>query len=65
MSQRSKIGGVLGLAAGLCMKMFGKRSRQGGETQKKLDFSTSSQRMGVRFTEKVRNRFRERWLRKG
>ena len=29
---------------------------------KKLDFPTSTQRLGVRFTEKVRNHWRHRWL---
>ena len=29
---------------------------------KKLDFPTSTQRLGVRFTEKIRNHWRRRWL---
>jgi len=31
---------------------------------KKMEFSTSSQRLGVSFTEKIRNIFRYRWVKK-
>ena len=31
---------------------------------KKMEFSTSSQRIGVSFTEKIRNIFRGRWIKK-
>jgi hypothetical protein len=32
---------------------------------RKLDFSTSSQKMGLRFTERLRDVFRFRWLGRG
>ncbi|MFA6425204.1 MAG: hypothetical protein WCW64_03365 [Phycisphaerae bacterium] len=31
---------------------------------KKMDFSISTQRLGISFTDKVRNIFRHKWLRK-
>jgi len=63
MAFRSKFGGVLGFAAAGCMRLFGKRDGDSGETQKKLDFPGSSHRMGLRFTDKIRDRFRAGWLR--
>ena len=64
MAIRNKFGARLGLIAGQCMRLFGRASARCGETQKKLDFTTSSQRMGLRFTDKVRDRFRSMWLKK-
>ncbi|HBG77344.1 MAG TPA: hypothetical protein DDW84_00650 [Phycisphaerales bacterium] len=31
---------------------------------KKMEFSSSTQRLGVSFTDKIRNAFRHRWLKK-
>lgn len=33
------------------------------EDLKKHDYSTSTQRMGIRFTDRIRNAFRLRWIR--
>lgn len=33
-------------------------------TLKKADFKTSTQGMGVRFTEKIRDIFRKKWIKK-
>jgi len=34
------------------------------EDLKKMEFSTSSQRLGISFTDKIRNTFRHRWIKK-
>ena len=64
MAIRGKFGAGLGFVAGQCMRLFSRADKQGSETQKKLDFTSSSQRMGLRFTDKVRDRFRSMWLKK-
>jgi|GEM_PF-955261 len=39
-------------------------SKKPGEKQlRRMEFSTSTQRMGLRFTEKLRDYWRRRWLR--
>jgi hypothetical protein len=40
------------------------RPRATSADMKKMEFSASSQRLGVSFTEKVRNIFRGRWIKK-
>ena len=64
MAIRGKFGAVLGFLAAQCMRLFGRVPTRCGETQKKLDFTSSGQRMGLRFTDKVRDRFRSMWLKK-
>ena len=39
------------------------RGRADGGRMRRLDFGSSTQKMGVRFTERVRNVWRHRWLR--
>jgi hypothetical protein len=54
----------LGLAAGLISRLsHTPRRNLVGADLKKHDYATSAQRMGVRFTERVRNMFRLRWIR--
>jgi len=54
----------LGLAAGLIARLFRTRLPEvTGEDLQRNDYSTSTQRMGVRFTERIRNVFRLRWIR--
>ena len=51
----------LGFIAGLCSMLTRKKPpKDTGKT----DFSTSTQRMGVRFTEKIRTAFRAKWIKK-
>ncbi len=65
MSVRTKINSFLGLLAGGILSMFGKlRSKLTPDDLKKVEFKTSTQRLGVRFTERIRRVFRARWLRK-
>jgi len=50
----------LGLAAGVVMGLF---SKQPPKTMpKKLEFRTSTQRVGCRFSERIRGFFRFRWF---
>jgi len=61
----AKAGSFFGWLAGLFMSLFGKSpSRPMVEDLKRAEFKTSTQRLGIRFTEKIRDVFRFRWLRK-
>ncbi len=54
----------LGAIAGLFMSIFGRRRLPvTGEDQARAEFPTSTQKMGVRFTKKIRDVFRFRWIR--
>ena len=54
----------LGLVAGLLAQHFRTRPPEvTAEDLLKNDYSTSTQRMGVRFTERIRHAFRFRWIR--
>jgi hypothetical protein len=47
------------------LSVFGKKKiKPTAEDVKRLDFNTSTQRMGLRFNEKMRNIFRLRWVKK-
>ncbi|MBW8039633.1 MAG: hypothetical protein FVQ85_06495 [Planctomycetes bacterium] len=65
MSFRAKINSLLALFASLLLSIFGK-SPPGPTTAdlQRAEFKTSTQRLGIRFTEKIRDVFRLRWLRK-
>ena len=43
--------------------LAGRKCKMDDETMRRLDFSTSTQRMGVRFGKKLRTAWRTRWLR--
>ena len=52
------------LAAGL-LSVFGKSpAKPAVEDLKRADFKTSTQRLGIRFSDKIRNVFRFQWLKK-
>jgi len=55
---------LLGSIAGRILMLFGKKPKPTAEDFQKLDFKTSTQKIGIRFTEKIRNVFRFRWIRK-
>jgi len=64
MSVRSKINSFLGFIAGGLLLIFGKRAVRPTEDDfKQTEFKTSTQRLGIRFTEKIRRVFRTKWLR--
>jgi hypothetical protein len=64
MSPRARKSFLNFIASGL-LSLFGSRHiEHTTEDLKKGDFNTSTQRLGVRFTEKIRDVFRFRWIRK-
>ena len=56
---------VLGFLAGLMATIFGTgRAKPTTKDLKDADFPTSTQRLGVRFTERIRDVFRFKWIKK-
>jgi len=54
----------LGFSAGLLLNLFSRKSRP--HSAKELyqkDFRPNTKKMGLRFTDRIRNAFRSRWLR--
>jgi hypothetical protein len=64
MPVRKKLGSFLGLMAVVASALFGKSIKANADDIRRADLGTSTQRMGVRFTEKIRNVFRNRWVKK-
>jgi hypothetical protein len=65
MSVRSKINSFLGLLAGRILSVFGRPlTKSTAGDFRRMEFKTSTQHLGVRFTEKIRQVFRFKWLRK-
>ena len=59
----AKINSFLGLVAGWLLSLFGKSPRKFVvDDLKQADFKTSTQHMGIRFSKKIRDIFRFRWL---
>jgi len=59
----TKINSILGLFAAGLLSIFGKSpAKPAIDDLKRADFVTSTQRLGIRFSEKVRDVFRFRWL---
>jgi hypothetical protein len=55
----------LGAIAGAIMLFFTRKPpKNTPENLKKHEFSTSTQRKGIRFNEKIRDIFRGRWIKK-
>jgi hypothetical protein len=62
---RSKLSSFLGFLAGGLLSLFGKSpAKPTTEDFRRMEFRTSTQRLGIRFTEKIRNVFRFKWIRK-
>lgn len=65
MTVRSGINLILGFIAGLFCTVFGKSLvKPTTDDFSRTEFKTSTQRLGIRFTEKIRNVFRFKWIRK-
>lgn len=65
MSLGTKINSFLSLFAGMLLSIFGKSpAKQTTADLQRAEFKTSTQRLGIRFTERIRDVFRLRWLRK-
>ncbi len=50
--------------AGFIMRLFGRPKKKSDRQIAKEEFKTSTAGMGLTFTEKIRNTFRSRWLKK-
>jgi len=62
-----RINRFIGALAGLMLSLAGKAGRRPRPTPaelKEAEFKTSTQRLGLRFTERIREVFRFRWLKK-
>ena len=59
-----KISSCLGLVAWWILGLFGKLPKVGAKDLRQMEFRTSTQRIGVRFAERIRGFFRGRWLKK-
>jgi len=65
MSTHSKKRTFSGLLAGGLLSIFGKSpAKPTVNDLKRTEFKTSTQRLGIRFTERIRRVFRFRWIRK-
>lgn len=65
MSARRIINSFLGLVAAGIMSLFGKKSgKVTTEDLGRAEFKTTTQRLGIRFSERIRDVFRFRWIRK-
>jgi hypothetical protein len=58
------INAIAGFFAGLFLSVFGRKRRVAAGDSMRMEFSTSTQRLGVRFTDRIRDVFRFRWIRK-
>jgi len=65
MRRRSKRKSLLGFLAGGFLSLFGKSpAKPAADDLRRAEFSTSTQRLGIRFSEKMRDVFRFKWLKK-
>jgi hypothetical protein len=65
MSVRDKINSFFGLlAAGLLSLLVKSPAKPTADDLKQTEFKTSTQRLGIRFTKRIRQVFRFRWIRK-
>jgi hypothetical protein len=55
---------LLGSIAGRILLLFGKKPKPTADDFQKLDFKTSTQRIGIRFNKRIRDVFRFRWIKK-
>jgi hypothetical protein len=53
----------LGSLAGRMLLLFGRKQKSTDKDALKTEFKTSTHRLGVRFSEKIRSVFRHRWVR--
>jgi len=64
MSFGAKINSFLGLLAGRLLSVFGKSpAKPTTDDFNRMEFKTSTQRLGIRFSERIREVFRFKWLR--
>ncbi|MHC4132198.1 MAG: hypothetical protein ACYSSP_03815 [Planctomycetota bacterium] len=60
---RSKNNSLISWIAGVFVSKFGRsKTKPTGEDLKRAEFKTSTQGMGVRFSDKIRDIFRFKWI---
>jgi hypothetical protein len=65
MSVRTDKSSVLGFIMGILSSIFGKsQPKPTSADLQRAEFKTSTQRLGLRFTERIREIFRHRWIKK-
>ena len=65
MSVRNKVNSFFGLLAGALLSIFAKSpAKPTADDLRRMEFKTSTQRLGIRFNERIRRVFRFRWLKK-
>jgi len=65
MRRRTKTSSFLGFFAAGLSSLFGKSpAKPTVDDLRRADFGTSTQRLGIRFSEKIRDVFRFKWLKK-
>jgi hypothetical protein len=63
MEIRNKTGFFLGSLAGRLLALFGKSPPPPGAREfRRMDFKTSTQLLGIRFSERIRRVFRFKWI---
>jgi len=63
--RRSRRAAWLGLVVSLVSRLrIGRRHKTTSSDLQKHDFPISTQRLGIRFTERIRDTFRFRWLKR-
>jgi len=65
MSVRTKTNSFFGFLGGWILSAIGSsHTTPTVDDLRRTEFKTSTQRLGIRFTEKIRNVFRRKWLKK-
>jgi hypothetical protein len=65
MRMRTKINTLLALLAAGLLSIFGKSpAKPTAEDLSRMEFKSSTQRLGIRFNEKIREVFRFKWIRR-
>ncbi|MCH7558321.1 MAG: hypothetical protein IIB56_12820 [Planctomycetes bacterium] len=65
MRVRTKINSFLGLLAAGLLTVFGRSpAKPTTKDLKRMEFKSSTQRLGIRFSERIRDVFRFRWIKK-
>jgi hypothetical protein len=65
MSFRTRYNSFVGALVGCMLRLFGRnKDKITSEDLKRADFKTSTQGMGIRFTERIREVFRFKWLKR-
>jgi hypothetical protein len=62
--RRKKTGSLLGSIAGAIMNLFARNEKTTRDHLKKIDFPASTQKTGIRFNKKIRDKFRSKWIKR-